>query len=62
MALVDTGVADHEGYTGHSFRIGAAIAVAQAGIPDSTIKALGQWMSGAFMIYLRLARLQWHTN
>ena len=38
---------------GHSFRIGAATAVAHAGIPNSTIKPLGRWRSSAFTRYLQ---------
>ena len=55
-ALIAVGVADYECYTGHSFRVGAATAAAQAGIPDSTIKALGRWNSGAFLVYVRWDR------
>ena len=39
------------GYSVHSFRIGAATAAAEAGIPDSTIQALGHWLSSAFLSY-----------
>ena len=53
-ALIAVGVADHECYIGHSFQVRAATAAAQAGILDSTIKALGQCNSGAFLVYLRL--------
>ena len=37
------------GYSGHSFRIGAATAASQAGIPDSVIQMLGRWSSAAFL-------------
>ena len=46
------------GYSGHSFRIGVATAAAQAGIPDSTIQALGCWTSSAFLEYIRTPREQ----
>ena len=36
------------GYSGHSFRIGAAPTAAQAGLEDSVIKMLGQWESAAY--------------
>ena len=45
-------------YSGHSFRIGAATAAAEAGIPDSTIQALGRWTSSAFLRYIRSPREQ----
>ena len=44
------------GYSGHSFRIGAATAAAQSGIPDSAIQALGHWSSPAFLRYIRDSR------
>ena len=47
-----------DGYSGHSFRIGAATAASQAGIPDSVIQALGRWSSPAFLQYIRTPREQ----
>ena len=43
-------------YAGHSFRISAATAVAEVGIEDSTIKALGRWESSAFQTYICMPR------
>ena len=42
-ALSHAGI-EHSNYTGHSFRIGAATAAAQAGYNDSFIQSLGRWL------------------
>lgn len=54
-ALTQAGV-PVSGYSGHSFRIGAATAAAEAGIPNSVIQALGCWTSSAFLRYVRTLR------
>ena len=51
--LVNAGVST-TGYSGHSFRVGAASAVASAGLPDSTIQSFGHWKSSAFLSYIRV--------
>ena len=43
-------------YAGHSFRIGAATAIAEAGLEDSVISLLGRWNSDAFLRYVRTLR------
>ena len=52
LGLQEAGV-DTAGYSGHSFRIGAATAAAKAGLSDSTIMALGHLRSSAFQRYIR---------
>ena len=42
-----------DGFTPHSFRIGAATSAALCGIPDAEIQALGRWKSSAFKRYIR---------
>eukprot|EP00741_Cyanophora_paradoxa_P010356 tig00020531_g10020.t1 len=37
----------------HSFRIGAATAAAEAGMPAYAIQLLGRWKSDAFLVYIR---------
>ena len=51
--LAAIGYADKE-YAGHSFRIGAATAAANAGLEDSTIRMLGRWSRSAFLSYIHL--------
>ena len=62
-ALVRAGIPT-QGYSGHSFRIGAATTAAEAGLEDSVIQALGRWTSGAFLRYIRTPRemLARHTG
>lgn len=55
VALTRAGV-DAKGYSGHSFRIGAATTAAQRGMQDSLIKTLGRWESSAYTIYIRTPR------
>lgn len=40
-------------YSSHSYRIGAATAAADAGLPDHLIKTLGRWRSSAYQAYIR---------
>lgn len=54
-ALSSAGI-DTNGFSGHSFRIGAATTAALVGIEDSTIKMLGRWESSAYQRYLRTPR------
>ena len=44
------------GYSGHSFRIGAATAAAEAGIGDAVIQQLGRWRSAAYKGYVQPKR------
>ena len=54
-ALVAEGI-DTKGFTGHSFRIGAATTAALVGIEDSVIKMLGRWESSTYQRYLQTPR------
>ena len=44
---------DLAGYSGHSFRIGAATSAARRGLQDSTIIQLGRWQSAAYQRYIK---------
>jgi len=48
------GGVDASSYTGHSFQIGAATAVAKVGMQDSLIRTLGRSESLAFLLYIRI--------
>ena len=41
-------------YSGHSFRIGAAMSAAAVGVEDAVIKILGRWSSSAHLAYARI--------
>ena len=43
---------DPSPYSGHGFRIGAAISAAAAGVPNQMIKLLGRWQSEAYQFYI----------
>ena len=53
--LQDAGL-PYNHFAGHSFRIGAATAAANAGFEDSVIRTLGRWNSSAFQSYIRTPR------
>jgi hypothetical protein len=40
-------------YAGHSLRSGGATRLAELGVPDDRIQAMGRWSSEAFRIYIR---------
>ena len=58
----------HQGYSGHSFRIGAGTAAAEAGVPVHIIKMLGRLNLDTYMLYIHTARetlaaiSQWHSE
>ena len=54
-ALSSAGI-ETTGFSGHSFRVGAATTAAVVGVEDSTIKMLGRWESSAYQRYLRTPR------
>ena len=63
-AALERGGMSSEGYSGHSFRIGAATTAAAAGIGDAVIQQLGHWRSEAYKGYVqpeqgRLAGIPW---
>jgi len=45
-------------YTAYSPRIGGAIALHEAGADGLTIRAMGQWRSDVYRLYLRNSRMR----
>ena len=56
-ALSQAGI-NCSGYSGHSFRSGAATTAAEQGISDAMIKMLGRWKSSAYQLYIQTPRSQ----
>ena len=54
-ALVEGGI-DPSLYTGHSFRVGAAMTAATRGTQDSLIKTFGRLESSTYLVYIRTPR------
>ena len=54
-AIIQQLGSDPSGFSGHSFRSGAATTAAQLRVPDSQIKLLGRWKSNAFHRYVKPA-------
>jgi len=54
--LLSAGVEELDRYKGHSFRRGGATSLHLAGLPDSTIKAMGRWRSFTFATYVDTPR------
>ena len=52
-SLLSAAGIDPGAYSSHSYRIGAATAAAEAGLPDHLIKTLGRWRSTAYQSYIR---------
>jgi len=52
-ALRKLGMAE-ECYAPHSFRIGATVSLAAAGVPGYVIAILGRWSSDCYLLYLKL--------
>jgi len=48
-------------FNAHSFRIGLASMLANAGLPDDELQAMGRWSSRAFEVYLKLKRTKQMT-
>ena len=51
-AIMEAGM-DPGGFSGHSFRSGAATTAAARGLTDSQIKQLGRWKSAAYLRYIK---------
>ena len=47
---------DPSGYSGHSFRMGAATTAAAKGIDADTIRTLGRWSSDTYQRYIQIPR------
>ena len=52
-AALERGGVCSDGFSGHSFRIGAAKAAAEAGVGDAVIQLLGCWKSDAYKGYVQ---------
>lgn len=44
------------GFTGHSFRIGAATTAAKQKIPEHLVQTLGRWASSCFKLYIKTSK------